>query len=105
MIAHFDLTTQLDDCGKSFSGIPQIPTAHSTINIDCHQFIIRSTLETLFTVPSTSLWFAKRERIHFLSPLTALMAPRKYYDLLEVAPNASEADLKKAYRKKSPHSS
>lgn len=25
---------------------------------------------------------------------------RKYYDLLEVSPDASEADLKKAYRKK-----
>jgi hypothetical protein len=29
-----------------------------------------------------------------------LTSTRKYYDLLEVSPNASEADLKKAYRKK-----
>jgi hypothetical protein len=27
-------------------------------------------------------------------------AYRKYYDLLEVQPSASESDLKKAYRKK-----
>jgi hypothetical protein len=29
-----------------------------------------------------------------------LTSTSKYYDLLEVSPNASEADLKKAYRKK-----
>ena len=29
-----------------------------------------------------------------------LIFPRKFYDLLEVSPTASEADLKKAYRKK-----
>jgi DnaJ-class molecular chaperone len=29
-----------------------------------------------------------------------ILAPRKYYDLLEVQPDASENDLKKAYRKK-----
>ena len=28
------------------------------------------------------------------------LAGRKYYDLLEVQPDASESDLKKAYRKK-----
>jgi len=28
------------------------------------------------------------------------LARRKYYDLLEVQPDASESDLKKAYRKK-----
>lgn len=33
-----------------------------------------------------------------LSPLTLVL--RKYYDLLEVQPDASESDLKKAYRKK-----
>ena len=33
-----------------------------------------------------------------LSPLTPV--PRKYYDLLEVQPDTSESDLKKAYRKK-----
>ena len=29
-----------------------------------------------------------------------ILVPRKYYDLLEVQPDASESDLKKAYRKK-----
>jgi hypothetical protein len=28
------------------------------------------------------------------------LADRKYYDLLEVQPDASESDLKKAYREK-----
>ena len=32
--------------------------------------------------------------------LYSCVGNRKYYDLLEVPPDASEADLKKAYRKK-----
>ena len=35
-----------------------------------------------------------------LAPATCSRLPRKYYDLLEVEPDATEADLKKAYRKK-----
>ena len=41
---------------------------------------------------------------YVLSPLhltqLSYSAGRKYYELLEVAPDASESDLKKAYRKK-----
>jgi hypothetical protein len=33
-------------------------------------------------------------------PRSILKHPRKFYDLLEVPPTASESDLKKAYRKK-----
>jgi DnaJ-class molecular chaperone len=33
-------------------------------------------------------------------PQYSQLAHRKYYDLLEVQPDASESDLKKAYRKK-----
>lgn len=34
------------------------------------------------------------------STLKIDLALRKYYDLLEVSPDASDSDLKKAYRKK-----
>jgi hypothetical protein len=51
--------------------------------------------------PHLKQWFVKREPlpVFYISP-ALLMSTRKYYDLLEVSPNASEADLKKAYRKK-----
>jgi hypothetical protein len=43
----------------------------------------------------------ERSHLHCACPLRQLIIYlRKFYDLLDVAEDASEADLKKAYRKK-----
>lgn len=60
----------------------------------------------LIPSPSCNLQWLRR-RPFISSPFSVALAVltdaalfRKYYDLLEVSPDASEADLKKAYRKK-----
>ena len=53
------------------------------------------------SIPSFPPWSEKRQPVPFgCSFRLTYFTCRKYYDLLEVAPDASESELKKAYRKK-----
>jgi hypothetical protein len=65
-------------------------------------FIALSSPFPLTTSTTLHLHYGQRNvRIPSPAPYTTLISPcRKYYDLLETQPDASESDLKKAYRKK-----
>jgi hypothetical protein len=76
-----------------------------------HHFLRRSLLYCLLDLslsfpPTTSTttlppsWSRKRTSSMSGIPQYSYPSCRKYYDLLEVQPDASESDLKKAYRKK-----
>lgn len=76
------------------------PKRRGSLCGDTHT-LFSSCLQTLSFLSSLK-WFRKRESAaSALGNINDLhLASRKFYDLLEVAPDASEADLKKAYRKK-----
>ena len=61
----------------------------------------RLFLEQQHSSPTQQSWLKKSSFLLVLAFITLnLILTRKFYDLLEVPEDASEADLKKAYRKK-----
>ena len=85
---------------RNFQDIPQLSgTASVQEAKEAHRLSLPSPFRP---IPSFLPWSEKRQPVPFGCSLQVTrFTCRKYYDLLEVSPDASESDLKKAYRKKS----
>lgn len=82
---------------RNFQDIPQVSgTASWSKRLKRHSAVHYSPRSILLP------WSEKRQPFLFGCSLQLILFTyRRYYDLLEVAPDASESELKKAYRKKS----